>query len=68
MEDVAAYNVKTAPVYIGNNFFIGAKSIICKGVTIGDNSMICAGSVVCKNIDSNELWGGNLAKYIKKVY
>lgn len=58
-------NMKSAPVIIGNNVFIGMHSIILKGVTIGENAIIAAGSVVNKSIPDNEIWGGNPAKYIK---
>ena len=58
---------KCAPIHIGNYVFIGARSIICKGVTIGDHSIIAAGSVVVKDVPSDEVWGGNPAKFIKKI-
>ena len=58
---------KKAPVIIKNNAFIGAFSIILKGVTIGENAVIGAGSVVTKDIPANEVWGGNPAKFIKKI-
>lgn len=58
---------KTKPVVIGNDVFIGAKSIICKGVTIGNKSMVAAGSVVVSNIGIGELWGGNPAVFLKKL-
>ena len=54
-----------APVLIGDNVFVGAGTIILKGVTIGDKAIIGAGSVVTKNIPSNEIWAGNPAKKIK---
>lgn len=54
-------------VVIGNNVFIGAHSIILKGVTIGNESIIGAGSVVAKSIPEGEIWGGNPAKFIRKV-
>lgn len=60
-------NPKNAPIKIGDVVFIGARSIICKGVTIGDHSMIAAGSVVVKDVPANEVWGGNPAKFIKKI-
>lgn len=60
-------NIKTSPITIKKNSFIGAHSIILKGITIGEGSVIGAGSVVTKNVPSNEIWGGNPAKYIKKV-
>ncbi len=56
-----------APVFIENGCFIGAHSIILKGVTIGEGSIIGAGSVVAKSIPSGEIWGGNPAKFIKKL-
>ena len=59
--------IKTAPIKIENNVFIGARSIILKGVTIGENSIVGAGSVVTKTIPANEIWAGNPAKFIKKI-
>lgn len=58
---------KTKPVKIGNNVFIGAHTTILKGVTIGDNVVIGACSLVSKDIPSNEIWGGNPAKFIKLI-
>ncbi len=60
-------SVDTAPIFIGNNVFIGARSLIGKGVTIGENSIIAAGSVVVKNVPSNQVWGGNPATYLKNI-
>ena len=60
-------NRLNAPVHIGNVVFIGARSIICKGVTIGDHAMIAAGSVVVKDVPADEIWGGNPARFIKKI-
>ena len=58
---------RNAPVHIGDVAFIGARSIICKGVTIGDHAMIAAGSVVVSDVPANEVWGGNPAKFIKTI-
>lgn len=60
-------NTKTAPVKIDDFVFIGARSIICKGVHIDEKSLVAAGSVVVKDIPAGELWGGNPAKFIKKI-
>lgn len=60
-------NAKTAPIHIGDYVFIGARCIIGKGVTIGEKSIVAAGSVVTKNIPAGEVWGGNPAKFIKKI-
>jgi acetyltransferase-like isoleucine patch superfamily enzyme len=47
---------KTDPIIIGNNVWIGAGSIILKGVKIGDNVVVGAGSLVTKDIESNTIF------------
>jgi acetyltransferase-like isoleucine patch superfamily enzyme len=59
--------IKSYPILLKEGVFVGANSIILKGVTIGKYSVIAAGSVVTKNIPSNEVWGGNPACFIKNV-
>lgn len=59
--------VKAKPILIREGAFIGAYAIILKGVTIGRHSVIGAGSVVTKDVPDKEIWGGNPARYIKKV-
>lgn len=58
---------KTAPIIIEDDVFIGAGCFILKGVIIGARSIIAAGSVVTKSIPSDEIWGGNPAKLIRKI-
>lgn len=55
------------PIVICDDVFIGARSIITKGVTIGAKSVIAAGSVVVCDVPAGEVWGGNPAKFIKKI-
>lgn len=66
-EKSGCYYGNSKEIHIENNVFIGAHTIILKGVTIGENSIIGAGSVVTKSIPSNEIWAGNPAKYIKDL-
>ena len=54
-------------VIIKDNAFIGAHSLILKGVTIGENSVIGAGSVVTKPVPDNQIWAGNPAKFIRNI-
>ena len=59
--------VKYGKIKIGNNCFIGTKSILLPGVEIGDNSIVAAGSVVTKKFPSGVVIGGNPAKVIKST-
>lgn len=59
--------IKISPVLIKKGAFIGAHSILLKGVTIGEKSIVGAGSVVTKDVPDGEIWAGNPAKYIRKI-
>lgn len=59
--------VKTKPVVISDNVFIGAKTIILKGSFIGANSIIGAGSVVSGYIPPMVIAAGNPAKVIRSI-
>jgi acetyltransferase-like isoleucine patch superfamily enzyme len=43
-------------VVIGKNVWIGANSVILRGVRIGDNSIIAAGSIVTKDIPESTIF------------
>ena len=58
---------KSKPIIIEDNVFIGARSIVLKGVTIGRGSVIGAGSVVIHSVPSNVVACGNPARVIKKL-
>lgn len=52
-------------IVIGNNSFIGARSVIMYGVELADNTIVAAGSVVTKSFrEGNVVIGGNPAKVI----
>jgi acetyltransferase-like isoleucine patch superfamily enzyme len=59
--------IVSRPVVICDGAFIGAHSIILKGVTIGERSVVGAGSVVTKSIPDGEIWAGNPARFIRKL-
>ncbi len=56
--------LKFGCIKIGNDCFIGCRSIILPNVTIGDKVIIAAGSVVTKSVPSGEVWGGVPARKI----
>lgn len=55
-------------ITIGDNCFIGNRSIVLYGVSIPNNTIVAAGSIVTKSfIESGTIIGGNPAKVIGKV-
>lgn len=51
-------------VIVGDNCFIGARSIIMPGVRIGNNCIVGAGSVVTKSVAAGSVVAGNPARTI----
>lgn len=58
---------KSAPIVIEDDVWIGAHSIILKGVTIGARSIIGAGSIVTKSVPADCVAAGNPCRVIKKL-
>jgi acetyltransferase-like isoleucine patch superfamily enzyme len=53
------------PVVIHDHVWIGARAIICPGVTIGEGAVVAAGAVVTQDVAPYTIVGGNPARYIK---
>jgi acetyltransferase-like isoleucine patch superfamily enzyme len=58
-------HLKSPPLTIGNNVWVGANAVLLPGITVGDNVIIGAGSIVTKNIPSNSIAVGNPCKVIR---
>jgi putative colanic acid biosynthesis acetyltransferase WcaF len=59
------FEMKTAPISIGNNVWIATKALVGMGVTIGEGAVVGAGAVVFKDVEPWTVVGGNPAKFIK---
>ena len=57
--------VTNGSVCIGNDVWVGTRSMLMSGITIGDGAIIAAGSVVTKNVDPYEIVGGVPAQRIR---
>lgn len=60
-------NIVAQEVIIDDYVWVGANSIILKGVHIGRGAVIGAGSVVTKDVPPLTIYAGNPARYIKDV-
>lgn len=52
------------PVVIGENVFVGAHSIVLKGVKVGNGAVIGAASVVTKDVPDYAIVAGNPARVV----
>lgn len=57
---------RNAPVIVHDGAWIGAKAIVCPGVTIAENSVVAVGSTVTKDTDANGVYQGNPAIKIRE--
>jgi acetyltransferase-like isoleucine patch superfamily enzyme len=59
--------LRTSPVIIKDNVWIGMGAVILKGVTIGENSVVAAGAIVTKDVPPNVVVAGNTAVVVKHL-
>lgn len=59
--------VKSPPIQIGDDCWIGTGAIVTAGVKLGDHTVVAAGAVVTKSFDGNVLIGGVPAQIIKRL-
>ncbi|PTR14274.1 acyltransferase (plasmid) [Cereibacter azotoformans] len=50
---------------IGENCFIGGRSMILPGIEIGDNSIVAAGAIVTKSVPPRSIVAGNPAVIVR---
>lgn len=55
-----------APITIGSNCWIAARSIVMPGRSVGDGAVVAAGAVVTKDVEPWTIVGGNPATAISK--
>jgi acetyltransferase-like isoleucine patch superfamily enzyme len=59
--------IRTAPVIIRDNVWIGMNAVVLKGVTIGENSVVAAGAVVTRDVPPNVVVAGNPAQVVREL-
>ena len=64
--DVYAHS-KAGFVTISDYVWIGANSVITKGIILGEGAIVAAGSVVTSNVEPYSLVGGNPARVIRRL-
>jgi carbonic anhydrase/acetyltransferase-like protein (isoleucine patch superfamily) len=58
---------RVAPVKIGDRVWIGADTVVLRGVSIGDDSVVGAGSIVTRDLPSRVLALGSPARVVREI-
>lgn len=66
-EPIASRGLRTAPITIGDNVWVGAKATILAGVSIGDNAVIGANAVVTRDVPANSIAVGIPARVVREI-
>ena len=61
------HRIKTAPVVIGRNAWIGAKATIARGVHVGEGAVVAANSLVLKDVPPGQLASGVPAQVVRPL-
>lgn len=57
---------RNAPIVLEDGVWVGAKAVVCPGVTMHENSIATVGSVITKNTESATIYQGVPAVIIRK--
>ena len=64
-EDIPDLGVRSCPVRIGSDCWVGARATLLPGVTVGHGAVIAAGAVVASDVEPYMVVGGVPAKVIR---
>lgn len=60
-----SFDLVTQPIILEDGVWIGARSVVCPGVTCKSHSVLTVGSVVTKEMEAYGIYRGNPAELIK---
>ena len=63
---LSTFDYRNAPIVVEDGAWIGAKSVVCPGVTVKSHAILTVGSVVTKNLEAFCIYQGNPASVIRK--
>ncbi|WP_083580574.1 WcaF family extracellular polysaccharide biosynthesis acetyltransferase [Bacteroides ilei] len=63
---LTSFDYRNAPIIIEDGAWIGAKSVVCPGVTVHSHALLTVGSIATKDMEEYSIYQGNPAKQIRK--
>ena len=61
----SSFDLIVGTIVLEDGAWVGAKGVVCPGVTCGTHSVLAAGSVATKNLDAYSIYQGNPATRIR---
>lgn len=62
---LTSFDYRNAPISIEDGAWIGAKSVVCPGVTVKSHAILTVGSIATKNMDAYKVYQGNPAAAVR---
>ena len=62
----ASFDLITQPIILDEGVWIGARAVVCPGVTCGSHSVLTVGSVATKDMEPWHIYSGNPAQPVKE--
>ena len=65
----SSFDLMTAPIYVKQGSWIGAKAVVGPGVTLGSHAVLSLGAVATKDLEPYTVYSGNpaIATYKRKI-
>lgn len=60
------FDLLTGPISLGAGAWIGAKAVVCPGVTVEKMAVLAVGSVATRNLEAHGIYSGNPAVKVRE--
>lgn len=61
-----SFDYRNAPIIVEDGAWIGAKAVVCPGVTVRSHAVLTVASIVTKEMEAYGIYQGNPARLIRK--
>ncbi|HMO33460.1 MAG TPA: putative colanic acid biosynthesis acetyltransferase [Lacibacter sp.] len=61
-----AFDLITLPIVLEDGVWIGARAVVCPGVTVRSHAVLSVGSVAAKELEAYTIYSGNPAEPLRK--
>ncbi len=62
----STFDLMVKPITLEDGVWIGARTIVCPGITVNEHAVLSVGSVATKNMEAYGIYQGNPAIWMKK--